>query len=117
MNSIIIRSPATSANVGPGYDIFALALKEPFDEIKLTLNDNDEMEILASGALRDIPLGITKNSAGLALLELFKRKGISRGFKIEIFKNMPSGGGLGTTGASASAAVFGANKLLNLKIK
>ncbi|MEZ5149185.1 MAG: hypothetical protein R2759_19475 [Bacteroidales bacterium] len=31
-------------------------------------------------------------------------------------KNMASGGGMGTTGASASATIFGLNKLLNLNL-
>ena len=116
MNTILLRTPATTANVGPGYDIFAMALKEPYDEIKLTLNNSGKIEIAIIGETQHIPTCIEDNTAGLAVLELFKRKNIKDGVKIEIHKKMPSGGGLGTTGASAAAAIVGLNKLLNLNL-
>ena len=56
------------------------------------------------------------NTAGLAVMELYKRLGIRQGLNIRIIKKMTSGGGLGTTGASSSAAIFGLNKLLNLNL-
>ncbi len=116
MNKITLRSPATTANVGPGYDIFAMALKEPYDEITLFLNDSEKIEICVSGDCCYIPTNTEDNTAGLAVLELFKRKKIQQGVKIEINKKMPSCGGLGTTGASAAAAIYGLNKLLNLNL-
>ncbi len=116
MNEITLRSPATSANVGPGYDIFAMALKDPYDDVKLILTDTGKIEITITGESQNIPLNVEDNTAGLAILELFKRKNISQGVKVEIIKKMPSGGGLGTTGASASAAIFGLNRLLDLHL-
>jgi homoserine kinase len=116
MNKITLRSPATSANVGPGYDIFALALCDPYDDITLSLNDSNEVEITVSGDGANIPTEIEDNTAGLAVLELLKRKNIQQGITIDICKKMPSGGGLGTTGASAAAAIYGLNKLLNLNL-
>jgi len=115
-NEVTLRTPATTANVGPGYDIFAMALKEPYDEIKLTLNDTGKIGIAIIGETQHIPTCIEDNTAGLAVLELFKRKNICKGVKIEICKKMPSGGGLGTTGASAAAAIIGLNRLLNLNL-
>jgi len=116
MSKIILRSPATSANVGPGYDIFSLSLKDPFDEITIELADDSKIEISVIGESLNIPTNVTDNSAGLAVLELLKRKNSKTGVKIIIDKKMPSGGGLGTTGASAAAAIFGLNKLLNLNL-
>jgi homoserine kinase len=116
MNKIILRSPATTANVGPGYDIFAMALKEPYDEITISLVEGKSIEIAVTGDAPNIPTTVEDNTAGLAVLELFKRKNITQGVKIEINKKMPSGGGLGTTGASAGAAIYGLNKLLKLNL-
>ncbi|MCX6233948.1 MAG: homoserine kinase [Bacteroidetes bacterium] len=114
MKEIIIRAPATSANVGPGYDIFALTLREPHDEVVLTLNDSDNITLSITGDNQNIPLSPADNTAGLAVLELLKRKNLNQGIHINIIKNMVSGCGMGTTGASAAASIFGLDKLLNL---
>jgi len=116
MKEIVLKTPATTANVGPGYDIFAIALHEPYDEIKLTLNDSSRIKIDIIGETQNIPTKIDDNAIGLALLELYKRKKISQGVDIEVNKIMPSGGGLGTTGASAAAAIVGMDKLLGLNL-
>jgi homoserine kinase len=116
MNSVKIQAPATSANVGPGYDIFALALKEPFDEIELTLNDSGNITIEIINDIQDIPTNPQDNTAGLAAMELLKAKGIKQGVEIRIIKHMCSGGGMGTTGASAAGTIFGLNHLLNLNL-
>ena len=42
MREIHLRVPATTANVGPGYDIFAIALEEPYDEIIILLVGGDK---------------------------------------------------------------------------
>ncbi|MBU0489831.1 MAG: homoserine kinase [Bacteroidetes bacterium] len=116
MKTIRIKSPATSANVGPGYDIFALTLKAPWDEIVVSIAEKPGITISVSGNNSPIPCNPSDNTAGLAVLELLKRKNLSIGVDIHICKKMPSGGGLGTTGASAAGAIFGLNKLLDLKL-
>ncbi len=116
MKSILIKAPATSGNVGPGYDIFAMALHEPYDEVLLSLNDSGSVSIDIEGENQNIPLEPKDNTAGLAILEFLKRKNLSLGVHIKIIKHMCSGGGLGTTGASAAGSVYGLNKLLNLKL-
>lgn len=116
MKGILLRVPATVANVGPGYDIFALSLDNPFDDIRIRLSDSKEITIEIIGKKDDIPVNVNDNSAGLAILELLKRKNIKTGVKIQIIKKMPSGCGLGTSGASAAACIFGLNKLLSLEL-
>ncbi|MCK5839774.1 MAG: homoserine kinase, partial [Bacteroidales bacterium] len=113
---IKIHAPATSANVGPGYDIFALALHEPYDVIEISLNDSGRITIEIENNIENIPTEVSDNSAGLAAMELIERNSIDQGVHIKILKRMPSGGGLGTTGASAAGVVFGLNKLLNLNL-
>ncbi len=116
MLSIKINAPATSANVGPGYDIFALALNEPYDEFEISLNDSGEISIEIENNSQNIPTEIKDNSAGLAAFELFAKKNIDTGVNIKIIKRMTSGGGMGTTGASAAATIFGLDKLLDLNL-
>ncbi|HBX52393.1 MAG: homoserine kinase [Bacteroidetes bacterium RIFOXYA12_FULL_35_11] len=116
MKSIKLHAPATTANVGPGYDIFAMAHHEPYDEITISLTNSKDIKIEIYGDSQNIPVNVTDNTAGLAILELFKRKNIQQGVLFQLYKNMPSGGGLGTTGASAAAAIVGLNKLLDLSL-
>ena len=116
MNEILLRSPATCGNVGPGYDIFAMTYASPYDEVKIILDDSDEVKIEIENDTQNIPTTLTDNTAGLAVLELLKRKNLKQGMTIRIIKNMRSGGGMGTTGASAAAAIYGLNKLLKLNM-
>lgn len=116
MKQIKLLGPATSANVGPGYDIFAMALNEPNDEMLLTLDESNNIRISFDGEDQDISCVVEENAAGLAALEFKKRTGLNFGVSIVIKKNMVSGCGLGTTGASAASVVYGLNKLLNTQL-
>jgi len=116
MKSIKLSAPATSANVGPGYDIFALALKDPFDEFEITITESSGVTIEVDNDMNGIPVNPRDNTAGLAALELIGKYKVVQGVHIRIIKHMCSGGGMGTTGASAAAAVIGLNELLGLKL-
>ncbi|MBT3169367.1 MAG: homoserine kinase [Candidatus Cloacimonetes bacterium] len=116
MKKIRLSAPATIANVGPGYDIFAMALENPRDEFEISLNDSGKITIEIENNTENIPLDVNKNTAGLAILEFQKKFNLSDGVHVKIFKKIHSGGGMGTTGASASACVFGLNKLLKMSL-
>ena len=108
---IIVRSPATIANFGPGFDIFALALEGPSDVLKIRPARRGEIVIRVSGGHPDLPTKPEDNTAGLAALHFFRRTGADGGADIEIIKRMPSCAGLGSSAASAIAAVFGLDKI------
>ena len=116
MKRILVKSPATTGNVGPGYDIFALALSHPYDEIEIILDESKLVKIDIVNDSQNIPTVLNDNTAGLAILELLRRNQLEQGMTIRIIKKMKSGGGMGTTGASAAAAVYGVNELLNLNL-
>ncbi len=116
MKEIRLIAPATTANVGPGYDIFAMAMAAPYDEIHLKLNNSNNITIDIEGENHNIPACINENTAGLAITGLYKQYNIRQGVHITIKKGMTSGGGMGTTGASASAVIYGINKLLKLNM-
>jgi homoserine kinase len=116
MNKIRLKAPASSANVGPGYDIFAMAMQEPYDEIEIELNDSNKISIAVVNDTQNIPTDVNDNTAGLAALALLDRFNIKQGIHIRIIKKMKSGGGMGTTGASAAGCIFGLNELLGLKL-
>ena len=116
MKEIILKAPATIANFGPGFDIFALALEEPYDVVKVMLNETNSINVKVTGGPEGIPTSIENNTAGLAAIHFFKKVNPSANVDVEIRKKMRSCAGLGTSGASAVACVYGLNKLLRANL-
>lgn len=116
MESIRLRVPATVANVGPGFDIFAVSLKNLFDEIEITKSHKRGIKINVSYPNDNyaIPVEIEKNTAGIAAKNLINLAGIKNGLIINIKKGILPGAGLGTSGASAVGTVYGINRLYSL---
>ncbi|UCD05052.1 MAG: homoserine kinase [candidate division WOR-3 bacterium] len=117
MKSITVRAPATIANLGPGFDIFALALEHPYIELTMRLTDKDSVAFKLDGCHEDIPGKPEENCAGLAVIEMMKRIQRKTGVLIEPHKTISVGAGLGSTGACAAASVFALNRLLGLDLK
>ena len=110
--SIKILAPCSTANLGPGFDVFGLALDALYDEITLT-KKGKTVAIVSSD---EIPLTATKNTAGLVAVAIKKRFRIKDGIEINIKKNVPAGFGMGSSAASAAACAVGMNKMFNLKL-
>lgn len=116
MTGITVRAPSTIANLGPGFDIFSLALETPYIELHMELNDTKLITIKTDGCREDIPEDPKENCAGLAIIELLKKTNTDAGVVIEPRETITIGAGLGSSGACASASVYGLNKLLGLKL-
>ena len=58
MKKILLRVPATCANVGPGYDIFAMSLSEPWDDFEISINESKKINIEIINNLEKIPVDI-----------------------------------------------------------
>jgi homoserine kinase len=114
---IILRSPATIANFGPGFDTFAVALASPFDLIRVRRLDlGAEIRIRVTDGRFSLPTQPEDNTAGLAAIHFFRRTGAAGGAEIEIIKRMPTGAGLGSSAASAVAAVHGLNEIYQTRL-
>lgn len=111
MKKVTLKAPATIANFGPGFDIFALALKRPYDVIQIQETKSGPITINITGESEPLPLDPKKNSAGVAAAAYFKATGRRAGCRIDIQKHIKPRAGLGTSGASAAAAVYGLNKI------
>jgi len=114
LKKIHLKGPATIGNVGPGFDIFALSLKKPFDEFTIELIDSKEITVEIKGNVPGLPTTPMDNTGSLAIIHMLEELGINEGIQITIEKKMPIGSGLGSSGASAAACVYGVNRLLNL---
>mgnify|MGYP000232828837 CR=1 FL=1 len=110
---IRIRATASVANVSCGFDCIGYAISVPGDIVTLKKQDKPEVEISMSGLKSEsISLDPEKNTAGKGILSLLDTLGSKQGFKVHIEKGIPPGSGIGSSSASAAAAVFGANELL-----
>ncbi|MEB3845980.1 MAG: hypothetical protein GSR83_02920, partial [Desulfurococcales archaeon] len=94
------RAYSSSANLGPGFDTLGIALDAFFDEI--TVWENGEGRIVVeeiagpySGLVR--PNGNTAARAVREFLLMTGRQGI--GVSMRIWKGVPPGRGLGSSGA------------------
>jgi homoserine kinase len=111
---VIVKAPATSANLGPGFDVFGIALEQPSDRVTLTsIAQGLKLQISGLGA-RTISLTPEKNTAGLVAKIMMNDFRISGGISIHVEKGIFPGKGLGSSAASAAGVAFGMNALYNL---
>jgi homoserine kinase len=111
MKEIKVLAPATIANLVCGFDILGMALKEPYDEMTVSLKDEPGISIQHTDEynLPEIP---DKNVSGVALQALMEEYKKPVGFHLTIHKNIKPGSGLGSSAASSAGAVVAANHLL-----
>jgi len=112
VKSVTIRAPCSTANLGPGFDVFGLALNAFYDEVTVTKKGKG-ITIVSSD---DIPLKPEQNTAGLVAKAIRTKKRLHGGIEIKIKKKVPPGYGMGSSAASAAACAIGINKLYNLKL-
>ena len=111
-NSVTVRAPSSTANLGPGFDVFGLALNAFYDQVKITKKGKG-IKIITSDS---IPLNPEKNTAGLVAKNMLKKFKIKDAIEIKIKKGIPAGFGMGSSAASAAATAVAINKLFNLKL-
>jgi len=114
---VLVRAPATVANFGPGFDIFAMALEAPCDVLRIRPKPQAGIRIHITDGWQCLPTKPEENTAGLAAIHFFKATGTGGGADIEIIKRMPTGAGMGSSAASAVAAVHGLNQLFETSLR
>lgn len=112
-SSVTARAPSSTANLGPGFDVFGLALDAFYDTVKVSKVAKQGILIVTSD---NIPTDPKKNTSGLVIESISKKFGIKSGVKVEIKKGVPAGFGMGSSAASAAATAVAYNKLFNLKL-
>ena len=112
VSSVTVKAPCSTANLGPGFDVFGLALDAYYDEIQL----KKEGKGITIQTFDSIPLNPEKNSAGLVIKEMSKKFKVKTGLVLRIKKGVPAGYGMGSSAASAAAAAVAFDSLFNLKL-
>ncbi len=112
MERIRVFAPATVANVASGFDVLGFALERPGDIVTLTRSAQKGVHITSiTGDGGRLPADPAQNTAAVAAAALLKAIDEPFGLEIALEKGMPLASGLGSSAASAVAAVTGANLL------
>jgi homoserine kinase len=110
--SVKIFATATVANVASGFDVLGFALERPGDFVELKKKPEKRVDIVSiTGDTGKLPKDPEKNTASAAVIAFLERFGFPFGVDIVLRKAMPLSSGLGSSAASAVAAVYGVNIL------
>lgn len=110
--TVAVRVPATSANLGPGFDTLGLALSV-YDELSVTALDDDRIEIHAIGEGADEVPRDGSHLVVRAMAYAFEACGRTLpGIRLHARNVIPHGRGLGSSGAAVTAGLLAAKGLL-----
>ena len=131
-HSVTAAAPSSTANLGPGFDIFGLAVDAFEDYVSVSHDHRSSLSSENSNTVhgtssqiqiemtgphhKSIPLEAGRNSAGLAIQKIIREFDIKGSFYVVVEKNVPPGFGMGSSAASAAAAVMAMDALLDLRI-
>ncbi len=110
------KAYSSSANLGPGYDVLAMAINLFYDEVfvKIEKSDRISVETVSVSGPYSSYVPLHENTATVAAKEFLKRYGLRAKIKLKIVKNVPVGRGLGSSGATAAATVAALAKAFNI---
>lgn len=110
---IAAYAPGSVSNVACGFDVLGFALDEPGDIVIAAQKDGPGVTIAGiEGDGGRLPTDPARNTAGAAVQALLGRLETTRGVSLTIHKGLPLASGIGSSGASAVAAVVAVNELL-----
>lgn len=101
---VTVRAPATSANLGSGFDVFGVAFNRPADAVHVEKADETTIDVRGVGS-QYIPEDPEKNTVGAVA------RALDAPAHIEIDKGVRPASGLGSSAASAAAAAVALNDL------
>lgn len=109
---VVVRVPATTANLGPGFDCLGLAL-DLWNETTFTIAGSD-IHLQIDGFGRGRVAEDRRNLVAQAFIRFYERAGkpLPAGVQIRCKNAIPLGSGLGSSGSAVLAGLMGANALL-----
>ncbi len=117
--SVTARAPSSTANLGPGYDAFGLALGAFFDEVEVeAVPGGGDGQVTMAEPGMGAPAAAEKNTAGLVVKRMAAAFGSGGdALRVRVKKGVPAGYGLGSSAASAAAAAAAFNRLYRLRLE
>ena len=106
-------APASVGNVAAGFDLLGHALLGAGDRVTARVIDDPVVRIASiTGCITTLPCEAERNTAGRAVSDWRKARGVAFGVELAIEKGIALGSGMGGSAASAVAAVLAAEALL-----
>ena len=110
---IHVQVPATTANLGPGFDALGLALNL-WNEATFACTKDSEIKVTVKGEGEDKLPNNAENAIAEAALQIYDLVGKScPGLHIDCLNRVPLGSGMGSSSAAMLTGMLGANALLN----
>ena len=91
ITSVKVRAPSSTANLGPGFDVFGLALDAFYDEITLSktsksISTNRPWHGVRILTTDDVPKDPQQNTAGLVIKSMKQKFKIKSGIRLKLRK-------------------------------
>ena len=116
MDTVRVFAPASTGNIGPGFDVLGMALCGMGDTVTATRRAGPGVVIHAiTGDGGALPKDAATNTAGIAAQAVLDHLGCAEGVALTLHKDVP-GTGLGSSAASAVAAAFAVHTLFGEKL-
>ena len=113
MKKVTAFAPATVANVSCGFDILGFAVDGLGDKVTVGLSENPGLRVIRiEGDQGRLPYELEKNTCTVAIRAMLSQLDFKGGLEVELVKGLPLGSGMGSSAASAVAALVAANHLL-----
>lgn len=107
-----VRVPATSANLGPGFDAFGLALSL-YDDVVVRVTDEPGLSVDVAGMGA---ASVARNARNLVVRSMYatfaRLGGRPRGLEVVCANRIPHGRGLGSSAAAIVAGIVAARALV-----
>ncbi|MEZ5111455.1 MAG: homoserine kinase [Microbacteriaceae bacterium] len=110
--TVTVRVPATTANLGPGFDTLGLALSI-YDELTVTTLPEQGLEVTVEGVGADEIPRDASNLVVSSIAYVYEQFGQPLpGLRLHAVNGIPHGRGLGSSGAAVVAGIVAARGLL-----
>ena len=116
LKRVAVKVPSTTANLGPGFDVFGLALNLFHDIVEVSLIQRG-ISIEVVGEYADfVPNKPEENTAGVVAQFFLKKLNLNRGVHIQVSKGIRPSIGLGSSAASAAATAVALDRLFGTSL-
>ena len=110
---VSVKVPATSANLGPGFDTLGIALSY-YDELEVEVTESSKVVVEAIGEGAGEVATDETNLVAKSLIHTLKHFGFDApGLRLKAHNNIPHGRGMGSSGAAVVSGIIAAKGLLS----